>query len=206
MSMDQVQKYHPALHLIDVVKENREPENEVSALFLNRWSPRSYTDQRVSEAILNQLLEAARWAPSSNNIQPWRFYIATTDEQLEVFKQFIAPFNRTWTDRIPQMLLLGSAKNGPKGDPNTAHAFDTGSAWSHIALQATMLGLAAHALGGFDRVKARELLKVPDDIELHAVIVVGYQGDKDILPEVLQQREKPNQRNPLAASIMEWTV
>jgi hypothetical protein len=132
--------------------------------------------------------------------------VAKTEAQLEVFKQFILPFNRVWTDRVPQLLLLASAKLTPKGDPNGAHAFDAGTAWAHIALQATLLGLVAHALGGFDRAKARELLNVADDLELHAVIAIGYQGDKNVLSEALQEREKPNHRKPLADSIVEWNT
>jgi len=206
MSSTENQAFHPALHLAEVVKSNRNPEHEISSLFLNRWSPRSYTNQKVSDANLHQVLEAARWSASSNNLQPWRFFIANTDAQLEVFKQFIMPFNRTWTDNIPQMILIASAKSTPNGDPNGAHAFDTGAAWAHIALQATLLGLITHALGGFDRAKARELLQVSDDLELHAVIVIGYQGEKEVLSEVLQEREKPNQRKPLADSIVEWKI
>jgi nitroreductase len=206
MSSIAKQAFHPALHLLDVVKDNRDPDHKVSPLFLNRWSPRAFTDQKVSDEDLHQLFEAARWAPSSNNQQPWRFYIANTDAKLEVFKQFILPFNRSWMDHVPQLVLLGSAKLTPKGDPNGAHAFDAGTAWAHIALQATLLGLIAHALGGFDSAKARELLNVPDDIDLHAVIVIGYQGDKALLSDALQEREKPNQRNPLADSIIEWNA
>jgi nitroreductase len=206
MSSQEKQSFQPTLQLSEIVKDNRNPEYEVSPLFLNRWSPRAYTDQKVSDAELHQLLEAARWAPSSNNQQPWRFYVANTEAKLEVFKQFIAPFNRSWMDHVPQLVLLASAKQTPKGDPNGAHAFDAGTAWAHIALQATLLGLIVHALGGFDRAKARELLQVPDDLELHAVIVIGYQGDKADLSEALQEREKPNQRNPLADSIMEWNA
>jgi nitroreductase len=206
MSTPENLAFHPAIHLAEAVKSNRNPEHEVSPLFLNRWSPRSYTDQKIPEAVLFQVLEAARWAPSSSNMQPWRFFIANTDVQLEVFKQFILPFNRAWTDKIPQMILLASAKLSPKGDPNVAHAFDTGAAWANLALQATLLGLVTHALGGFDRVKARELLQVDDDLELHAVIVIGYKGAKEVLSEALQEREKPNHRNPLADSIVEWNV
>jgi nitroreductase len=206
MNSIEKQAFHPALHLLDVVKDNRKPEHEVNPLFLNRWSPRAYSDQKVSDAVLNQILEAARWAPSSNNQQPWRFYVANTGAKLDVFRQFILPFNRSWMDHVPQLILLGSAKLTPKGDSNGAHAFDAGSAWSHIALQATLLGLNSHAIGGFDSAKARELLNVPDDIDLHAVIIIGYPGDKSLLSEALQEREKPNQRNPLANSIIEWNA
>jgi nitroreductase len=201
-----IQSFHPALQLSAIVKDNRVPEFEVSPLFLNRWSPRSYTDQKVTEADLNRILEAAHWAPSSNNEQPWRFYVAKTEAELEVFKQFIKPFNRVWTDQAPLLVLIASYKLTSKGELNVTHAFDTGAAWVQIALQSTLLGLISHAIGGFDRGKARELLHVPDDQEIHAVVVIGYQGEKAALSEKLQEREKPNQRKPLANSIVEWKV
>ncbi|MEX2462333.1 MAG: nitroreductase family protein [Paenibacillaceae bacterium] len=206
MSTSENQALHPGMHLSEEVKINRNPEHEISPLFLNRWSPRSFTSQQITDADLQRILEAARWAPSSNNLQPWRFYVAKNEAQLGVFKQFILPFNRVWTDNAPLLVLLASAKLTPKGDPNGAHAFDTGAAWAHIALQAMLLGLITHAIGGFDRTKARELLNIPEDLDIHAIVVIGYQGEKEALNVALQEREKPNQRNPLADSIVEWKV
>jgi nitroreductase len=204
MSTSSYGTFDPTAQLFEAVKLNRKPEHAVSPLFINRWSPRSYTDQKVSDVDLFRILEAARWAPSSSNLQPWRFYIARTDEQLLTFQQFIKPNNRLWTDKAPVLVLLTSEKYNAKGEPNGAHAFDTGAAWAQLALQATLLGLATHAVGGFERDKARELLHVPDHLEIHAVIAIGYQGSKDNLNEALHEREKPNDRRLLIESIIEW--
>ncbi|QGQ96355.1 nitroreductase [Paenibacillus psychroresistens] len=206
MSNSSYQTFDPTEKLFEIVELNRKSEHAVSPLFLNRWSPRSYTEQKVTKADLNRILEAARWAPSASNLQPWRFYIAASEEQLLTFQQFIKPNNRLWTDHAPVLVLLTSAKLNAVGEPSLAHAFDTGAAWAQLALQATLLGLVTHAVGGFDRDKARELLQVPDDFEIHAIITIGYQGNKEDLAEALQEREKPNNRRPLSESIVEWKI
>ncbi|MFH5181627.1 nitroreductase family protein [Paenibacillus sp. TAB 01] len=148
-------------------------------------------------------MEAARWAPSSSNLQPWRFIVAKTEEQKLKFQEFIKPNNRLWTDRAPVLALIASHKLRQDGQPNGAHAFDTGAAWASIALQAHLLGLATRAVGGYDKDKARQVLNVPDEYELHAVIALGYRGSRDALPEELREREEPNGRRPLTDSIIE---
>ncbi|UUZ92281.1 nitroreductase family protein [Paenibacillus sp. P25] len=161
------------------VEPHRKPEYGVNPLFLNRWSPRSFSDRKVSDQDLYAVLEAAHWAPSSYNDQPWRFIVAKTDERLGVFHEFLNEFNRSWASKAPVLLLVASDKQRENGDPNGAHAFDSGTAWGYLALQAKLLGLATHAIGGFDRDKARQSLNVPERFELHAVIALGYQGDKN---------------------------
>jgi len=188
------------------VQGNRKAEFPVTPLFLNRWSPRAFSSRKVSGEDLYTVLEAAHWAPSSNNDQPWRFIIASTDEQLGRFHQFLNEFNLLWAAKAPVLILLASDKLRANGDPNGAHAFDSGTAWGSLALQAKLLGLVTHAIGGFDREKARRLLQVPDHIELHAVIALGYQGDREDLPEALRQREVPNGRKPLKEVVFEGTV
>ncbi|TBL75269.1 nitroreductase family protein [Paenibacillus thalictri] len=185
------------------VEAFRRPDYPVSPLFINRWSQRAYTDKAVDEETLNAVLEAGRWAPSASNLQPWRFIVAKTPEQREKFGQFINPNNRTWADHAPVLILLASNKLRADGELNGAHAFDTGAAWASIALQAKLLGLSTRAMGGFDRAKAREVLQVPDEVELHAVVALGYPGDKEQLPEALREREQPNGRRPLAESVIE---
>ncbi|CAM2867812.1 nitroreductase family protein [Paenibacillus sediminis] len=189
--------------LTDEVQANRKSENPVSPLFLNRWSPRAYSSQKVSDSDLNTILESAHWAPSSFNDQPWRFIVAKTEEQLQVFHSFLGDFNKMWATKAPVLVLVASDKLRENGDPNGAHAFDAGTAWGFMALQAKMLGLSTHAIGGFDRDKARELLNIPDHIELHAVISIGYQGDKSDLPAGLQEREIPSGRKPLNKVVFE---
>ncbi|MEI7025075.1 nitroreductase family protein [Paenibacillus sp. y28] len=188
------------------VQANRKSEYDLAPLFLNRWSLRSFTDQKVSDEDLYSLLEAAHWAPSSYNDQPWRFIVAKTEEQLAVFHSFLGDFNKLWATKAPVLLLVASDKQRANGDPNGAHAFDSGAAWGYLALQATIKGLVTHAIGGFDRQQARELLQVPDHLELHAVIAVGYQGEKSQLPEAIQEREVPSGRRSLREVVFEGKV
>ncbi|MBW7459047.1 nitroreductase family protein, partial [Paenibacillus sepulcri] len=112
--------------LTEEVQANRKPEHELAPLFLNRWSPRAFSGRPVSEEDLNTLLEAAHWAPSSYNDQPWRFIVAKTEEQLRVFHGFLTDFNRTWASSAPVLVAIASDKLRENGDPNGAHAFDSG--------------------------------------------------------------------------------
>lgn len=193
----------PEERLSEEVKGRRQSEYPVHPLFLNRWSPRSFADRPVPDDVLFTVLEAARWAPSSNNDQPWRFLVARTEEQRRKFLSFIRPNNRLWVDRAPALVLMASHKRRPNGDPNPAHAFDTGTAWGYLSIQAALLGLITRAIGGFDKEAARAALRVPDDYELHAVIAIGYRGPREQLPEPLREREWPNQRRPLRESVIE---
>lgn len=196
---------NPAENLTSEVEKYRKAEHSVSPLFLNRWSPRAYSERKVSDEDLQSILEAAHWAPSSFNDQPWRFFIAKTEAQLKVFHEFLFPFNRSWAEKAPALILIASNKNRDNGDPNGAHAFDTGAAWGYLALQATILGLSTHAMGGFDKDKARQLLNVPEDFDIHVVISVGYRGEKETLDEKLQERENPSSRKSLQEVIFEGT-
>lgn len=185
------------------VKDQRHSDYPVSPIFLNRWSTRAFANREVSDQDLYTVLDAAHWAPSAFNDQPWRFFVAKTGEQLGVFHQFINEFNLAWSSSAPVLIVVASDKLRANGDPNGAHSFDAGAAWASMAIQATMLGLSTHAMGGFDREKARQLLNIPDHFDLHAVIALGYQGDKSVLPEALQQREVPNTRRPLNELVFE---
>lgn len=184
------------------VENFREPSYQIDPVFINRWSPRSFLEKDVSDDVLLSIFEAARWAPSANNIQPWRFIIARTKEDRELFHSFILPGNLVWCKKAPAFALLLSEKATEKG-PNRFHDFDTGTASGYLQLEATNKGLVTHVMGGFDRDIAREALQIPEDYELHCVIAIGYQGEKDDLPENLQERENPNSRRPLADSIFE---
>ncbi|MBB3126889.1 nitroreductase [Paenibacillus rhizosphaerae] len=189
--------------ILPEVQGQRKSEYPVSPLFLNRWSTRAFSNRKVSDQDLYTILEAAHWAPSSYNDQPWRFIVAKTDEQLSKFHSFLSEFNLTWASGAPVLIVIASDKLRENGDPNGAHVFDAGAAWASLAIQATILGLHTHAIGGFDRNKAREVLNIPDQIELHAVIALGYLGDKSVLPEAIQQREVPNDRRPLNELVFE---
>ncbi|MFF2912056.1 nitroreductase family protein [Paenibacillus sp. NPDC057934] len=187
------------------VQPYRSNENGVSSLFLNRWSPRAFEDRKVSEEDLNAVLAAAHWAPSSYNDQPWRFVVAKTEEQLAVFHQFLGEFNQLWASTAPVLVLVASDTKRENGDPNGAHAFDAGTAWGYLALEATLKGLATHAIGGFDRQQAKAALNLPEQYDLHAVIAIGYQGDKSSLPAPIQEREVPSGRKLLSEVVFEGT-
>lgn len=200
MSLEVVEK------LAAEVQGNRTEEHGASPLFLNRWSPRAYTSQQVSEEDLNAILEAAHWAPSSFNDQPWRFIVAKNEEQLAVFRAFLGDFNKLWASNAPVLILIASDTQRANGDPNGAHAFDTGAAWASLALQATLKGLSVHAIGGFDREEARRVLEIPEQFALHAVIAVGYRGERGSLPTALAEREVPSARRPLSEVVFEGKV
>ncbi len=203
MHISNDQPFNPAEQLSAEVQAHRKADYPVNPIFLNRWSPRSFLSRKVSDDVLYTVLEAARWAPSSNNLQPWRFIVAKTEEQLKLFQQFINPNNRLWTDRAPVLVLVASDKLRDNGEPNGSHAFDAGAAWGMLAIQASLLGLVTHAVGGFDRAKAREVLDIPEHWELHAVIAIGYRGGIETLDERFHEREKPNSRRPIRESIIE---
>ncbi|MGG1514937.1 nitroreductase family protein [Paenibacillus oryzisoli] len=181
----------------------RQPEHEINPQFLERWSPRSFTNEEIPEDTLMSLIEAARWAPSGSNNQPWRFIIARTPEQRAAFHTFIAPANVAWCEKAPVLLLLISNTITPRGTLNPSHAFDAGTAWGYLALEANNQGLVTHAMGGFDPDKAREVLQIPADYALHAVIAIGHQGPKEALTEQLQEREVPSGRRPVSELIIQ---
>jgi nitroreductase len=185
------------------VAEHRKAQFEIEPMFLNRWSPRAYSEQPIDDETLFRIFEAARWAPSAFNLQPWRFIIARTEEDRNKFLSFIMEGNVAWCRKAPVLAVLVSHTAHPNGGTNRAHAFDAGAAWGYLALQATQLGIYAHAMGGFDRDKAREVLQLPADYEPHIVISLGYYGDPQDLPEALQAREVPSTRRPLQETVFE---
>ncbi len=158
--------------------------------------------KKCQKKFLLSLFEAARWAPSGSNNQPWRFIVARTPEQLAKFHDFIVPVNRVWCEKAPVLTLVISHTKTPKGTDNPSHAFDAGTAWGYLALEANNQGLITHAMGGFEREKAREALHIPAEYELHAVVAIGYRGPVEALPENLQEREVPSGRREIKELII----
>ncbi|BCG57685.1 nitroreductase family protein [Paenibacillus sp. URB8-2] len=197
------QTFNPTQELSEEVEANRQADHPINPLFVNRWSPRSYSDRVVREEDLLTVLEAARWAPSARNGQPWRFVLAKTEEQLQTFRELIFPNNRLWADQAPVIIALASYKLWDDGQPNRFHAFDSAAAWQALALQASLLGLSTRAIASFDQEKARTELNVPDDYDVHLLITLGYKGDPDSVHQDYRDLEKPNKRRPLNESIIE---
>jgi nitroreductase len=162
----------------------------------NRWSPAIYSPQPVEPEKLLSILEAARWAPSSFNAQPWSFLVARKEEPGEFARMLscLVPGNVVWAQHVPVLMIsVARLKFEHNGSPNR-HAFhDTGIATGYLMLEAVSLGLLAHGMAGFDPEKARELYGIPEGHEAVAAIGLGYPGDESGAPEELRTR---NQRRP----------
>ncbi len=179
----------------------------VHDIFHARWSPRAFSDRPVSDEDLKTILEAARWAASSYNEQPWRFIVARKSdrERYDRILDVLVPYNQRWAYLAP-VLMITVAKNtfSHNGEPNRHARHDTGAALAHIMLQATALGLHAHGMAGFDAEKARRQLGIPDDYEPVAAVALGYLGPIERLPESFHQAElAPRKRKPLAELVFD---
>jgi len=174
-------------------------------LIRRRWSPRAFSDRPVERDTLRSLLEAARWAPSSNNEQPWSFIVATKDDQPEFSRLLscLVEGNSLWAQHAPVLMVsIARMSFEDDGKPNR-HAFhDVGQAVANLIVQATALGLAAHQMAGFHPDKVRELYGVPKEFEPVAAMALGYSGDPQSLPDKLRTRElAPRERKPLTGFV-----
>ncbi|MEZ5065927.1 MAG: nitroreductase family protein [bacterium] len=183
---------------IDAV-ERRRPDHEVHPLLVARWSPRAMTGEDLTEEELLSLFEAARWAPSSYNAQPWRFlYARRGSADWERFLDLLGVANRTWAKDAAALIVVVSRKNFERnGKPARTHSFDCGAAWQNLALQGTAMELVVHGMQGFDYDAARRTLEIPDEFEVEAMVAVGRPGSAEDLPEKLQEREEPSDRKPV---------
>jgi nitroreductase len=189
-----------------------EPTSEVLDLpiheqFRRRRSPRAFSSDPVEPEKLHRVLEAARWAPSASNEQPWRFVVARRDQPDEFarFLGFIKEGNVVWAQHAPVLLLSVARTRRERDGGQNRHAFhDVGQAVANLTLQALEEGLYVHQMGGFEVEKARETLHIPDDYDPVAVIALGYPGDPADLPEALQERERAARtRKPLSELVFE---
>lgn len=188
--------------MMTATKQVRQAEYEIDSVYLKRWSPRSFLKKEVPEDVLLSLFEAARWAPSAFNFQPWRFIIARTKEDRETFMSFIGEFNQIWCKNVPVFALIISKMTSERGAVRS-HAFDAGAAWGYLSLEATRKGLITHPMTGINFEKARQVLNIPEEYAIQALIAIGYQGEKEVLPENLQERETPSSRRPVKESLFE---
>jgi len=179
--------------------QHRDAGHGVDPLFPRRWSSRAMSGAPLPEGALMTLLEAARWAPSSYNGQPWRFRYALRDDlHWASFLGFLKENNRLWCVRAGALVALVSRTVDDDGDFARTHALDAGAALENIQLQGSLLGLVTHAMAGIDREAARVGLAVPAEHEVQCMIAVGVPGPADLLPEHLQAREVPSGRRSLA--------
>ena len=180
-------------------------DHPVHDLIASRWSPYAFADRPVSDADLHSLFEAARWAPSSYNEQPWSYLVATRDQtqQFEPLLSCLVEANQGWAKFAPVLALgctsLHFARNGK---PNAAAVHDLGLASANLVLEATARGLAVHQMIGILPDRARELYGIPEGVQPLTGLAIGYAGDPGRLPEALRERDRQRRpRKPLATFV-----
>lgn len=179
---------------------SRTPDAPVDDLFVNRWSPRAFAETPVAPEVIRSVFEAARWAPSAFNAQPWRFVYAASEAHLPAFRGLLNEWNQKWASAAPVVgFVLAERHFEHNGKPNGSAAFDAGAAWMSLALQARLHGLYTHAMGGIHVDAVYDTLGI--DREAYTVMcgfVMGHRGDAASLPDDIAASEAPNGRKPLA--------
>ena len=182
----------------------RHADHPVDAAFLNRWSPRAFSSRAVPEDVLMAAFEAARWAASAYNEQPWRFVIARSEEDRKRFLSFLVEANQAWAKDAPVLVVVCGKKTfSHNSKPNRTYQHDAGAAAAYLTLGASLNGLISHGMSGFDQEGASATLGLPSDFEPISVFAIGYHGATSQLPEKIAQGEVPSGRRPAKDSIME---
>jgi nitroreductase len=186
-------------------RDQRKADHPIDDLFIDRWSPRAMSGESISQADLFVLLEAARWAPSAGNTQPWRILYAHRDsEHWPLFFNLLVERNKAWCRNAGVLLLfISRTLNEQTARPFKTHSYDTGAAWENLALQGTLRGFVVHGMAGFDYAAAKTTLNIPDDFQVEAMAAVGRPGPIEILPEDFQTRESPSGRKALAELVFD---
>ena len=183
----------------------RRADHPIDRLFLDRWSPRAMSGEAISAEDLASLFEAARWAPSSGNQQPWRMLFARRNTpEWPTFFGLLASGNQAWCAQAAALVVFTSRSiNTYTGKPSVTHSYDTGAAWGYFALQGHLKGYVVHGMEGFDYARAQRTLGIPQDYRVEAMAAVGRPAPKEVLSAALQAREIPSDRNPLAQIVCE---
>ncbi|HUD31093.1 MAG TPA: nitroreductase family protein [Novosphingobium sp.] len=175
---------------------------KIEKLIVDRWSPRAFDGSEIPQDDLDAILEAAGWAPSAYNVQPWTFlYARKGDENWELFLDQLIDFNKGWAKEASALVFVVSdtfMRSDKGNSENHSHSFDAGAAWALAALQAQALGYHTHGMTGLKFGEAETALGIPADHRLEAAFAIGKQGDKSSLPDFLQEREVASTRKPLA--------
>lgn len=183
---------------------------KLNNLLSRRWSPRAFSAQPVEPWKILNLFEAARWAPSASNEQPWRFIVATKEDThtYESLYNTLSEGNQKWAHRAPILALaVAHSVYSRNQKPNRHSWYDLGQSVANLSLEATALGLSVHQMGGFDAAKVKERLMIPPDFDPVAIFAIGYTDRPETLPDDLRQREEaPRSRLPLENVVFtdEW--
>lgn len=185
--------------------EKRKADYPIDKIFLDRWSPRAMTGESIPQHELMALFEAARWAPSSYNNQPWRILYARRDsEHWPLFFDLMVEFNQGWAKNAAALVVFISKANFDfNGEASVTHSFDTGAAWENLALQGWLKGLVVHGMQGFDYERASTALNIPEGFQVEAMAAVGRPADPQTLPADLREKEAPSDRRKLEQTICE---
>ena len=178
---------------------NRKSTYPILPLLLSRVSSRAFSEERLSEDELMSLFEAARWAPSSYNNQPWRFvYARRGGTGWDTFFSVLIEFNKTWCASADTLALVVSRNNFEHNNkPSVTARFDTGAAWMSLAVEAKARNIIAHGMQGFDYAAIRKALQIPDSFTVEAMIAIGKPGKAETLPPEIREKEVPSDRKPL---------
>jgi nitroreductase len=186
--------------VIETTDRRADTDAPLIAPLIERWSPRSYDpDAEVTEREVRTLLEAARWAPSANNSQPWRFIVARRGTaEFALVHDALVGFNRAWADSAAALIVNIAEVADETGRPRRWATYDLGQAVAHLTVQAQHEGLHTHQMGGFDPARLAEGFELADGLEVVSITAVGRVGDASALPEALREREvAPRSRKPL---------
>lgn len=178
---------------------NRQTALPIQQFFLSRVSSRAFSEERLTEGELLSLFEAARWAPSSYNNQPWRFiYVRRGEPDWNLLFDPLVDFNKSWAKNADALILVLSRKNFSHNEkPSHTSEFDAGAAWMSLAIEAHFQKLVTHCMEGFDYDQVRKNLHIPETYTINAMVAIGKPGDPEVLPEELQEKEIPSLRKPL---------
>jgi nitroreductase len=190
------------------VSDFRKADYPVDPVFIERWSPRAFIEGReIPDEVLFSCFEAARWAPSSGNAQPWRFIYAKRGEaQFGAFVETCAERTQGWIRNASAVVFFVSRTTivlGGTERVSQTHSFDCGAAWENFGLQALKLGWATHAAGSFDRAAAAAAAGLPQDWSFNCIVGIGQQADKSVLAAELAEREFPSARLPVSRLAMQ---
>lgn len=186
-------------------RSTRKADYPINDIFIDRWSPRAMSGAEIDESELMALFEAARWAPSSYNNQPWRIlYARRSCEHWALFFDLLVDSNKVWARNAAALVLFVSKTTfDHNGKPSVTHSFDTGAAWQNLALQGFLNGYVVHGMQGFDYERAKAALNIPDGYRVEAMAAIGCPGEMEFLTEELQKREIPNDRRKLKQTLCE---
>ena len=182
---------------------SRQSEFPIDAFFLDRWSPRAFTAETISQETMLTILDAAHWAPSSGNNQPWRFiYALRGTASFPILVDILVPGNQRWAKNAAALVFVVSktyrvSKDGER-KPAYTHSYDTGAAWFSVICQTMKLGYHAHGMEGFDKERAIEALGIPEGYRVEAAAAIGRIADRSTLPDDLAEREFPSKRKPVS--------